>query len=426
LPGRSSKCGATLVFVVRGKRLPVKTRVAAMPSIAVVFELDQATTHPGESIFVVGSHPGMGSWNPTGAGHQDRQLSTSPLTYPRWIMASPLWLDDESADGLEISYKYVKMTLSQRLEWETGPDRRIELRAVPRGSDVWIVKDHSWGPNDRALNVFPCSLAELISSRCEVDPNWRPVVPQARRPAPVIPALSLTKVLGDGRYEFNAAGGEFSSDDDSSEDSGFRTPDDCQTARARQEAASRILRELEAAAAANRPAELDVEAQLAAFRRENAALRAVLRCLAAGEVKVSSGDRRKQRQVIMRTASLVPEEVWAFAFDSPETTARNRRLSHGAEVLQERSAELCASAQTTVEGLFWDWPLSRSERKQRLLLAESRLQALEGQELLQEIVQENALERQELSEVTQVLKEQIAKLRGKGQADWYQAPRGGG
>ncbi|CAE7586936.1 unnamed protein product, partial [Symbiodinium pilosum] len=119
--------------------------------------------------------------------------------------------------------------------------------------------------------------------------------------------------------------------------------------------------------------------------------------------------------------------VWAFAFDSPEASPRNRRMSYGAEVLKHRQDELCASAQTTLEGLFWDWPLSRSERKQRLLLAESRLQALEGQELLQEIVQENAVERRELSEVTQVLKEQIAKLRGKGQATFGQAAiRGGG
>ncbi|OLP75031.1 hypothetical protein AK812_SmicGene45250 [Symbiodinium microadriaticum] len=63
------------------------------------------------------------------------------------------------------------------------------------------------------------------------------------------------------------------------------------------------------------------------------------------------GDKGRQRQVIMRTASLVPEEVWAFAFDSPEASPapRNRRMSYGAEVLKHRQDELCASAQTTLE-----------------------------------------------------------------------------
>lgn len=411
-----------------------------MPSIAVAFELDCASTNMGQLIFVVGCHPGMGSWKPTGSEYRNRQLSTSELTYPRWIMANAMWLElPEGAQELEIWYKYVRMAPPRSPEWEAGPDRRIVLRAVPRGNDVWIVRDHQWGATRDAATVFACSHDELISSRCKVDQNWRPAATKAAKAAPVIPKLPMAKVNPPDSSKVYLPGGDTSEDNASSEEESIadveKSPEKSdEDARSRQRVASAILKQLEVAADANRPGCLDTEAQLAALRRENAALRAVLRCLAAGEVKVATCDRRKQRQVIMRTASLVPEEVWAFAFDSPEASPapRNRRMSYGAEVLKHRQDELCASAQTTLEGLFWDWPLSRSERKQRLLLAESRLQALEGQELLQEIVQENAAERQELSEVTQVLKEQIAKLRGKGLATWgsasrsLEATRGGG
>ena len=375
-----------------------------MASIAVVFEIDNADTQMGQVIAVVGSHPGMGSWQPQGPGLLERRMSTSELEYPRWIMAGPLWIGGSNG-FIKLEYKYVRMS-GEHCKWEDGKNREIELRPVPVGSDVWVIKDQKWGATDLKANVFPCSIAELISNRREVDPKWRPPVkvPMVKaRAHPTIPKLQLP-LPDKGSTELSQGSTASSEFGEESEDGSAPTPnkitriDSC-----RRQVAACTLKQLEAAF--TQEAE---QAELETLRRENAALRAVLRCLAAGDLQVEE-QRTKERHVIVRTASLVPEEVWSFAFASPEV-APTPRCSYGAEAWKERNEELCC-AQTTEEGFHWDWPLSRCERKQRLLLAENRLQALEGQELLEEMVQENAAERQELAEIMKVLKKQVAKNR---------------
>ena len=74
-------------------------------------------------------------------------------------------------------------------------------------------------------------------------------------------------------------------------------------------------------------------------------------------------------------------------------------------------AMFCTHFTISRQGFHWDWPLSRCERKQRLQLAENRLQALEGQELLEEMVQEpgGALVL-ESDEFFQILEKSIVRL----------------
>lgn len=388
-----------------------------MASIAVVFEIDHAATKPGQSISVVGGHPGMGRWKPERPmGAADRQLATSPGTYPRWIMFSPLWMEHEGT-ALKLEYKYVKQVSPERFDWEPGPNRSIELRPVPAGSDVWIIRDSQWGGTHLTPTVLNCSLAELNSSRCKVDPNWCPKVK-----LPPIPKLPLNMAGPKCVRGADGLGGSFASSDIDSEDS-FQPS---RTDKQRQRVASSILQQLEAASFTRSP-DLNTKAELESLRCENAALRAVLRCLAAGELQVAEQQRTKERHVVLRTASLVPEEVWSFVFES-NSSAIEPRCSYGAQAWRERNEEL-ACAQTTEEGFHWDWPLSRCEQKQRLLLTENRLLALEGQERLEELLEENANEREELAAVMKVLKDQVTKVRSKGGVDKENIPiaqRGGG
>lgn len=392
-----------------------------MASIAVVFELEHAETKMGQAVAVVGRHTEMGNWKP---GHR---LSTTPLGYPRWIMAAPLWIGSNGTVKLE--YKYVRMYSTECPDWEAGKNRELELGPVPAGSHVWVIRDRKWGATDLLPNIVPCSLEELISSRNEVDPKWCPKV----RDRPLIPKLQLpTPDMRHYRKGTEAKPGsaqpsQGSIDSTASSEFGEVSEDSCESSpdkisRCRREVAACTLQQLEAAFAHTDEVELE------SLRRENAALRAVLRCLAAGDLEVAD-QRTKERHVIVRTASLLPEEVWSFAFASPEFASTPPcPYAEGLEALRawrQRNEELCC-AQTTEEGFHWDWPLSRCERKQRLLLAENRLQAIEGQELLEEIVQENAAERQELAEIMKVLEKQAAKNR-KGLADKenFMAKRGG-
>jgi len=316
------------------------------------------------------------------------------------------------------------MNSSERCDWEDGKNRKVELGPVPAGSHVWVIKDKKWGATELQPTVFPCSMAELIASRNEVDPKWCPVKAKSRP----VPRLQLPDFLHADRKGGKATcadlmepsqGSTTSSDfGEVSEDSLESTPDKTRTDLCRQQVAACTLQQLEAAFCHTGEAELEI------LRRENAALRALLRGLAAGDLQVAD-QRIKERHIIMRTASLLPEEVWSFAFASAEFSPTP--CCTYAEAWRERTEELCC-AQTTEEGFHWDWPLSRCERKQRLLLAEHRLQALEGQELLEELVQENAAERHELAEIMKVLKKQVEKNR-KGftfDKENFMAQRGGG
>ena len=68
-------------------------------------------TNFGQEVYVVGSTPELGSWNPA----QGVRLSTDAATYPTWSGTVPI------AAGTE--WKLVKIDGSGNVEWETGANR---------------------------------------------------------------------------------------------------------------------------------------------------------------------------------------------------------------------------------------------------------------------------------------------------------------
>lgn len=72
-----------------------------MPSVGVIFEIRQAETLPGETLRVVGGAPELGAWNPSGgkargpasAEADMLRLKTGALSYPRWSMSAPVWIN---------------------------------------------------------------------------------------------------------------------------------------------------------------------------------------------------------------------------------------------------------------------------------------------------------------------------------------------
>ncbi|WP_160049872.1 MULTISPECIES: carbohydrate-binding module family 20 domain-containing protein [unclassified Nocardiopsis] len=65
----------------------------------------------GQEVYVVGSTPGLGSWNP----HGGVKLSTDASTYPVWSGTAPIGSDTE--------WKLVKIDGAGNVEWEAGGNR---------------------------------------------------------------------------------------------------------------------------------------------------------------------------------------------------------------------------------------------------------------------------------------------------------------
>jgi alpha-amylase len=90
---------------------------AGCSSVAVTFEVN-ATTIFGQNVFVVGSIPALGSWNPANA------VPLSAATYPVWRGTVSL------PPGTSVLYKYVKRNGST-VVWESDPNRSRATPASP-------------------------------------------------------------------------------------------------------------------------------------------------------------------------------------------------------------------------------------------------------------------------------------------------------
>lgn len=76
----------------------------------VTFKVN-ATTDPGTNVYVVGSIPALGSWDPKNA------IPLSSATYPVWAKAAIV------PKGTAFTYKYIKKNASGVVTWESGGDR---------------------------------------------------------------------------------------------------------------------------------------------------------------------------------------------------------------------------------------------------------------------------------------------------------------
>lgn len=101
-------------------------------NVKVTFN-QQTTTVYGETIKIVGSTAALGNWDPSKA----LTLSASDYT-----TAKPLWkLTTEFAPGTQFSYKFIKVSSSGGVTWESDPNRSY---TVPADCSKTYVVESSW------------------------------------------------------------------------------------------------------------------------------------------------------------------------------------------------------------------------------------------------------------------------------------------
>jgi alpha-amylase len=83
---------------------------SAQSSVQVTFS-EYATTYWGQNVFVVGSIPALGNWNP------DSAVALSSATYPTWVGAAIL------PANTTFQYKYLKKNPDGSVTWESDPNR---------------------------------------------------------------------------------------------------------------------------------------------------------------------------------------------------------------------------------------------------------------------------------------------------------------
>ncbi len=117
--------GGTATVTVPGKdavALDVNARIsgtpspAANPTVAVTFAAT-VTTSWGQNVYVVGSIPALGSWNPAAS------IPLSSATYPVWRGTVTL------PAGTYVEYKYIKKNPDGTIEWEVGGNRSYTTAA---------------------------------------------------------------------------------------------------------------------------------------------------------------------------------------------------------------------------------------------------------------------------------------------------------
>ncbi|MEU2495723.1 carbohydrate-binding module family 20 domain-containing protein [Streptomyces sp. NPDC007883] len=86
-----------------------------------------ATTVPGQDIYVTGDQAALGNWNPGGA------LKLDPAAYPVWK------LDAGLPAGTSFQYKYLRKDGAGNVTWETGANRTATVPSTGRVSlnDTW-------------------------------------------------------------------------------------------------------------------------------------------------------------------------------------------------------------------------------------------------------------------------------------------------
>jgi alpha-amylase len=100
--------------------------VASTDATDVTFDVN-ATTTSGTNVYVVGSLPSLGSWNPTDA------IPLSSATYPTWrkLVIIPR--------STAFTYKYLKKDPSGTVTWESGTNRSYTTGASSgyTAADTW-------------------------------------------------------------------------------------------------------------------------------------------------------------------------------------------------------------------------------------------------------------------------------------------------
>ncbi|MFD9305721.1 carbohydrate-binding module family 20 domain-containing protein [Streptomyces sp. NPDC060048] len=97
-----------------------------VPAAGASFAVN-ATTVPGQNIYVTGDRAELGSWNAAGA------LKLDPAAYPVWKLDVPL------PPGTVFAYKYVRKDAAGNVTWESGTNRSATVPASGKVTlnDTW-------------------------------------------------------------------------------------------------------------------------------------------------------------------------------------------------------------------------------------------------------------------------------------------------
>jgi len=106
--------------------IDVAAQGTGAPTVAVTFH-ENATTVFGQNVFLVGSIPALGNWNPANA------VPLSSATYPIWSAAVSL------PANTSFQYKYIKKNPDGSIIWESDPNRSFTT-----GSGGSVTVQDSW------------------------------------------------------------------------------------------------------------------------------------------------------------------------------------------------------------------------------------------------------------------------------------------
>jgi alpha-amylase len=119
--GRVTVAGGRATVTVPAKSAVAFHTGSGQPNpgqVAAQFTVE-ATTTLGQNVYVVGSVPQLGSWNPANAV----PLTTGSATYPRWNGGASL------PASTDVEYKFVIRQDGQPVIWETGANRTTRTPA---------------------------------------------------------------------------------------------------------------------------------------------------------------------------------------------------------------------------------------------------------------------------------------------------------
>jgi len=111
---------------------------------SVSFHVECGLTKPGERVFVVGSLPELGAWDPAGA----LACNTSEETFPIWSSAEQL-LSLQGQDSVKLEFKLLVQN-GKNQKWEPGPNRLLRLPARSGHIDATMAWGDSWVKTERS------------------------------------------------------------------------------------------------------------------------------------------------------------------------------------------------------------------------------------------------------------------------------------
>lgn len=301
-------------------------------------------------------------------------------------MSSPIWIDHDTSEGdlgegqhsaIVLEYKYVKGAWwkKDQVDWESGANRKVVLQCNLRHGQIWSICDAEFGFTNTLPRLLTDTLAGVIERRLQVDPAWATQGKLAHEAqtvpllAPGPPARPVKRVQ------------EIKQIKEIEEDSCYQRRMATIPTPSRRQAAAPDVDEVQK------------------LRRESEDLKAVLRLIASEQEPAV----RRRKSTGTAVAGPPQDEVRR----QPVDPRRLNRRSFVPPSCVQVSQALTTGALAGPPATSWDWPLSRSEKKVRLLVADVNVMALDQERHL--ALQQDETER--TSAENKALQTELERLR---------------